>query len=410
MRLLTATGRAMVRLFVPEGLLLATLVAAGAFAPVGDRLLPFLELIAGAVLASGFIIGWRFGRGRVVLGLLVLAAAAALPLVQAGPGRSLLGLLVPVNLALIALLPDRGIATRTGMVWLATLLVQGTAVLLLAGSGPGSSDPLAAVAVPGLAAPVAAPLLAFGAALTALTVRALVGGGAPARGLLWATAAALVAWLGVLAPAPFVLIAGGLVLVIAALEDAHALAYRDALTGLPSRRALDELLDRTARHYTVAMIDVDHFKQFNDRHGHDVGDQVLRMVAARLQEVGGGARAFRYGGEEFTLVFRGRTLEDARPFLEEARSRIESSKFVVRSADRPAKKPKKKRRKKSGSSADKPRLFLFRSRPRRQQLSVTVSVGAAERMERGSAPADVVRAADAALYRAKRSGRNRVAA
>jgi diguanylate cyclase (GGDEF)-like protein len=52
------------------------------------------------------------------------------------------------------------------------------------------------------------------------------------------------------------------------------------------------------------MSDVDHFKRFNDTHGHDVGDQVLRLVASKLSKVSGGGRAYRYGGEEFALVFR----------------------------------------------------------------------------------------------------------
>jgi len=75
---------------------------------------------------------------------------------------------------------------------------------------------------------------------------------------------------------------------------------------LPSRRALIERLPSLGRRYTVAMVDVDHFKNFNDTYGHDAGDQVLRMVASRLGEVSGGGTAFRYGGEEFTILFPGK--------------------------------------------------------------------------------------------------------
>ena len=66
------------------------------------------------------------------------------------------------------------------------------------------------------------------------------------------------------------------------------MAYDDELTGLPARRALNEALARLRGTYTVAMVDIDHFKRFNDEHGHDVGDQILRMVGARLAGVGGG--------------------------------------------------------------------------------------------------------------------------
>src|SRR6185436_12678910 len=91
--------------------------------------------------------------------------------------------------------------------------------------------------------------------------------------------------------------AAGAVLVGALMQESHRLAFRDELTGLPGRRALDARLRSLPGRYTVAMVDVDHFKKFNDTHGHDIGDQVLKLVGARLAEVGGSGKAFRYGGE-----------------------------------------------------------------------------------------------------------------
>ena len=88
------------------------------------------------------------------------------------------------------------------------------------------------------------------------------------------------------------------------------------------------------------MCDVDHFKKFNDTYGHDAGDQVLRMVASKLSHVGGGGRTFRYGGEEFLVVFRGRSASEAKPFVESLRCSIADAGFVLRSPDRPARKPK----------------------------------------------------------------------
>ena len=67
---------------------------------------------------------------------------------------------------------------------------------------------------------------------------------------------------------------------------------------------------RHGRSVSVVLLDVDHFKKFNDRYGHDVGDQVLRMVAARLASAPGGCRAYRYGGEEFTIILPGTHGED----------------------------------------------------------------------------------------------------
>jgi GGDEF domain-containing protein len=85
--------------------------------------------------------------------------------------------------------------------------------------------------------------------------------------------------------------------------DAYFLAYRDELTALPSRRALNQLSLSLSRKYTLAMLDIDHFKKFNDTYGHDIGDQVLKLVASKLAKVKNGGKVFRYGGEEFTVVF-----------------------------------------------------------------------------------------------------------
>jgi hypothetical protein len=95
------------------------------------------------------------------------------------------------------------------------------------------------------------------------------------------------------------LTASAAILCAAVLQDTFRLAFRDELTGLPSRRALNERMMALGSNYTIAMLDVDHFKRFNDMYGHELGDQVLRMVAAKLARIGGGGRAYRYG-EEFS--------------------------------------------------------------------------------------------------------------
>ena len=168
-------------------------------------------------------------------------------------------------------------------------------------------------------------------------------------------------------------------------------AYVDELTGIPGRRGLEEAFRSLGRRYTIAMVDVDHFKRFNDTYGHEVGDQVLKFVASKLKGTKG-AKAFRYGGEEFTILMPGMDMEEALAGLEELRRAIESSRFKLRGRDRPARRP--------GSG----------SRPRGSAagVSVTVSVGAAARSPLCSTPQEVLAAADRALYRAKRMGRNRV--
>ena len=137
---------------------------------------------------------------------------------------------------------------------------------------------------------------------------------------------------------------GGLILSIAVLETSYTLAYRDELTQLPSRRALNEALAKIGERYAVAMVDVDHFKQFNDTYGHDTGDQVLQMIASRLADVPGGGKAFRYGGEEFAVIFPNRSVDDAYPSLETLRKSIEATPFKVRDTDRRSDGRKKKKK------------------------------------------------------------------
>jgi diguanylate cyclase (GGDEF)-like protein len=391
--------RALGRFSGVEAPILAILLVVAGVPELFRQVAPFQVVLAAAVAVAGAGVAWRFRRGRLLHGLLVLAAAgAATRLDPASTAGELAAVLVPLNLALLALLPDRGIGTRGGIVRLALLGGQVGAVVWLAVTSPALAPvaPLARLELPVLGLTLGSVGLAYAAAVLLLGATTLVRGDAPARGLFWATVAMLAAHLGHGGGTAYLLAVAGLILVVAALDDAHTLAFRDALTGLPSRRELDELLARTASHYTLAMVDIDHFKACNDKHGHDVGDQVLRMVATRLRETGGGAQVFRFGGEEFTIVFRGLALEEATPFLEEMRQRIAGDPFGVRAADRPKRKTRKARR--------------GRGKGARKELTITVSVGASERTDRGQSPDTVIKAADRALYRAKRRGRNRVVA
>jgi diguanylate cyclase (GGDEF)-like protein len=181
--------------------------------------------------------------------------------------------------------------------------------------------------------------------------------------------------------------------VVAVIQESHRMAFRDGLTSLPNRRALEDELKALGPHYTLAMADVDHFKGFNDTHGHDIGDQVLRLVASKLAEVQGGGKAFRYGGEEFTVLFPDMAVEDAMPHLEAIREAVERYRMAMRGEDRP-KDVKQGSQQRGAGDVEK-------------TLSVTISIGAAGPKE-GEKPELVLKAADEALYRAKQGGRNRV--
>ena len=140
------------------------------------------------------------------------------------------------------------------------------------------------------------------------------------------------------------------------------------------------------------MVDVDSFKKFNDKYGHDAGDEALRMIAGHLSRVRGGGRAYRYGGEEFTIVFPNSGKEDAAKHLEDLRKCVADSRFTLRSSDRPRRKPKSRTQGGSG----------------RGKVKVTVSIGAAERSNKTPCTSTVLKAADKCLYRAKRGGRNKL--
>ena len=188
--------------------------------------------------------------------------------------------------------------------------------------------------------------------------------------------------------------AAALTLTLGVLQDSYNMAFRDDLTGLPSRRALNEQLMELGRRYVVAMLDVDHFKSFNDTYGHDVGDQVLKMVARKIQGVTGGGKPFRYGGEEFTVIFPRRRLAEAVPHLEEVRRAIAAYQVTIRGSDRPQRAGQGKKQRGGGEEKG-------------ATVSVTISIGVAESGD-GANPAEVLRQADQALYRAKRKGRNQL--
>ncbi len=359
-------------------------------------------MYAYAVLVAAALLAWRFHRSRVVAAILAIAIAVRLMLHQPGPDSPTIYaatiLLLPITLALLALMRDRGLFTLMGLLQLGFVVAQPLAAAVLVELQPEvaarlfGSDRLASGEV-GSFLVRALPVYAVALALT--VTGAMLRKSPVEKGFVWALVACSLAAgaLPGLQTVTFYLTTAGLILGLSVVEISYTMAYRDELTGLPARRALPETLGSLGSRYSIAMIDVDHFKRFNDRHGHDVGDQVLRMVATRLRRVSGAGKPFRYGGEEFTVVFPGKSRSDAVPHLEELREDIESYGFTVRGRGRPRKKPSDGRRRKSRG---------------RRKLNVTVSIGVAERSGKSPTPEDVLKAADRALYRAKRAGRNRV--
>jgi diguanylate cyclase (GGDEF)-like protein len=167
------------------------------------------------------------------------------------------------------------------------------------------------------------------------------------------------------------------------LDAVELRASTDALTGLPNRGTFETRVatssayfDRYARPFSVVMLDVDFFKKFNDTHGHEVGDRVLKHVADLLRaSVRDVDLPARLGGEEFVVLLPETVLKHAGDAAERIRRSIEA------------------------------RPLIYDGRP----LRITASVGVAACPDCTGTPGDVLRLADEALYRAKGGGRNRVA-
>ena len=176
----------------------------------------------------------------------------------------------------------------------------------------------------------------------------------------------------------------------AVIKDSFTMAFKDELTGIPSRRALMQYVQTMGRKYTVVMSDIDHFKKFNDTYGHDVGDEVLKLVASKLANVSGGGKTFRFGGEEFIMLFPRKTATEVVPFVEIVRQTIADYDIALRAKPRPP----------------KPNKAVSQKPAKDKIVKVTTSFGIAQRSKQHNEFADIMKQADIALYAAKKAGRN----
>ncbi|HVY04837.1 MAG TPA: GGDEF domain-containing protein [Burkholderiales bacterium] len=370
---------------------------------------PYLVLFGGLMLSLVF----RRGRAFFVLLSLTLAYFAFVFFFQRESGLvaraayAAMCVFVPMNIAVFALLRERGALNAPGMRRLSLLLIEvGAIVAIVASDLPEFVDMLYRPIV-AHASPASVSLPQWGIVFTCLAivtgvVCSVLRGSVIDAAFAAAAAAFALACNSLPSPGAFAWFCtiAAVIVAFAVAQDSHRLAFYDELTGLPGRRALNERLQSLDGGFTLAMVDIDHFKAFNDAWGHDVGDQVLRLVAARLQRVGGGGTAYRYGGEEFVILFAGRRGSSVVAHLDTLRRSIDDYKITLRHAAR-------RRNSMIGRSS-----AAARNRPNAETeakwISITVSIGVAERESRADAPSAVFQAADKALYRAKAEGRNRV--
>jgi diguanylate cyclase (GGDEF)-like protein len=392
-------ARLLAPLLVPLGALLAVHLAIPRLAHVPASLTglkvyaPHIAILLGLALSVGF------GRTRSFFALILLAVAYAG--IRAYPEAALYHLItvaLPLNLAVIAWRRDRSLASPQSLQLGAVFATEAALLAAWGSKFPESVEAALGKAYFGW--------LAAGAlgepALIATAIGVVVAGGA------WiarreAAALALVTTIVAFAlaaravdhhpdAASLFVATAGVVLAVAVLQDLFHMAFRDPLTGLMSRRALEDDLATLGRRYAIAMVDIDHFKRVNDTYGHDTGDQVLKMVAHRLARVRRGARAYRYGGEEFALLFPGRDTRAVWEQLEALREDIAAYPFRLRATGR----------EKAGRHGRKRKPAAGR------ELKVTVSIGVAQASARDADPHATIASADNALYRAKRRGRNAV--
>jgi diguanylate cyclase (GGDEF)-like protein len=185
----------------------------------------------------------------------------------------------------------------------------------------------------------------------------------------------------------------GLVFLYALYRMYWEKVYIDELTGIPNRRAFDEYLKKLGRKYTIAMIDIDHFKKFNDTYGHTEGDNVLRFVAKHIAAEAEGA-VFRYGGEEFSVIYKGGYSKKILHILDSMRENLASKIFYLRTSEEVRKSKTKKDRRNTHADS--------------KIVKVTISIGVAHKTPAKKEPQDVIITADKALYKAKEKGRNQV--
>jgi diguanylate cyclase (GGDEF)-like protein len=444
-------GTTLKTLAVPGGILLAAMavLAHSGWLTLAPQALSFLYYCA---LGGGMLLAWRFHSSRILFALLVLflaqqatagfGSAHAIAGTPGGTALQAVAVLVPLNFVVIAMMHERGlIISGTAPIGM-FLFVQSVIVVVLCNTSEGASS----LPVRGHhAATVSWPeyfWFALAAAGVFLLVRALITRKPADGALLWSLCAFSLSlyFLGNTLISTMYAATAAAILAVSIIETSYLLAYHDELTTLPSRRAFNDALLRLQDPYAAAVVDIDHFKRFNDTYGHDTGDQVLRLVAANLARVSGGGQAYRCGGEEFTILFPGKTVSEVVEHVERLREAIENTEFRLRNEDRrqvqrnPGQRGQKQsdhdqrgqdRRDKDPRDQDRrtqerrqPRVRkrartgdairqLAQSKPA-AALSVTVSIGVAGSTTEKPHPDAVLDAADKALYRAKNNGRNRV--
>ncbi|MBE9527406.1 MAG: GGDEF domain-containing protein [Proteobacteria bacterium] len=367
------------------------------------KYLPILEILPFALLGLAFILGYRFNRSLVIYSAVLFILVYAYPSVSDQLNKeqyylslNTLVIFLVMNVTLLCFYCERGIFTLIGMSRFVFIFAQLGVIIWFVEAQPVLWKSLILQTI----FPALEIKLAFFEQLTLLVILSsiiLISSSYLTRANPFRSAifvSMLICLYAITLPAKEMLSYSALLSyalllpLLTLISESYRMAFIDELTNLPGRRALNEAMDKLGKNYVIAMLDVDHFKKFNDTYGHDAGDDVLQLLGSRLKLVKGGGKPFRYGGEEFAILFSGVTLKGAKEHLDNLREEIATKKFALR---------KQERRNKNSRAAKK---------KKQRHVSVTISIGFAQQNDKLTSPAAVLKASDKALYRAKKKGRN----
>jgi len=358
------------------------------------------------VLTFGLIFGWYFSSSRMILSLLVLTLAdQALRLFpstgadQTALNQALVAVtafLVPLNLLAFSIIKEDSPATFRGAACVVLVLVQPLLVWVCL---PGQQDLASAFTREYIPAqytdwtPIPqAALVAFAIALLLHFIRFVLHRDPLEGGAIWALLAVFTAyhtsrygW----QPTNFFMTAG-LIFFVTLLQSFYQRTYRDELTGIPGRLAYDEAIGQLGKRFSVAVISIDQLTQYANTYGKSVSEQVLKLVAPRVQAACSHGQIFRATGEELTVLFPGRSTTETLHTLETLRKTAEAISLFLRGSER----------------VWETHRGIKQAGSRDRELPITLSIGVAEKLNDSATLSLVIKSAYHALYEAKGTGGN----
>jgi len=387
-------SKPLLALFFPGGLIF--LIAIGFLRPQGLPmwLQPPIGALPYIVLTFGLIFGWYFSSSRMILSLLVLTLAD-----QATTQQTLVAataFLVPLNLLAFSIIKEDSLSTLRGVTRIVLVLIQ---PLLLWLCLPDQLDLVSAFTREYVPAqytdwtPIPqAAICAFAIALLLHFIRFILHRDPLEGGAIWALCAVFTAyhasrygWHS----ANFFMTAG-LILFVTLLQSFYQRTYRDELTGIPGRLAYDEAIEQLGKRFSVAVVSIDQLTQYANTHGKSVSEQILKLVAPKIQAACSDGQIFRATGEELTLLFPDKSTTETLHVLETIRKTAGAINLFLRGADRVWETSR----------------GITKAGERDRELPITLSIGVAERPNDHVTLSLVIKAAYQALYEAKGTGGN----